>query len=547
MNATKDKPLKLLLVEDNPTDVLLLREALSQAGTAQFELNHVERLSKALERLGKEAFDVVLLDLSLTDSQGLDTFINVHAHAAEVPVVILTGLDDQELAFRAVRDGAQDYLAKGQVDSNLLKRTILYAVNQQQLRKKLDQRIEEARSSETRLRHIIEKSADGIIIVNQNGIVRFVNPAAEALLGRRAEDLLGGLFGFPVVSDEIAELDIVRRGGETAAAEARVVETEWEGERVYLASLRDVTERKQAEQALDQYAQELARSNTELEQFAYVASHDLQEPLRMVSSYLQLLERRYKGKLDSDASEFIEFAVDGASRMKVLINDLLNYSRVTSRGESLEPMNCNDALEIALSNLEKRVAETDARISHGSLPAILGDQSQIIRLFQNLVGNAIKFKGEVTPDIRISARRIDESTSLSGPNGQQRDFHGNDGEGSTPNAIDRHSGSPSWLFSVEDNGIGLDSEYADRIFAIFQRLHRQEDYEGTGIGLAICRKIVERHGGSIWVNSTPGKGSTFFFTLPISIESSSEPSPESIAANSTQRNSPVEGEPALIA
>ena len=252
MKAMEDIPLKLLLVDDNPTDVLMVREALAESTTAQFELAHVERLSVAVQRLRKEDVDVVLLDLSLPDSQGLDTFIRIHAHAAEVPVVILADEDDQEVALRAVREGAQDYLVTGQVESSLLVRTIRHAVERQGLRKELAQRIQEAQTSETRLRHIVENSADGIIIVTETGIVRFVNPAAQALLGRSAEDLLGELFGFPVVADEMAELDIVRRGGEIAAAEARVVETEWEGEKVYLASLRDVTERKRAQDKLQE-------------------------------------------------------------------------------------------------------------------------------------------------------------------------------------------------------------------------------------------------------------------------------------------------------
>jgi len=239
-------------------------------------------------------------------------------------------------------------------------------------------------------------------------------------------------------------------------------------------------ERKRAEEALKEKTEELARSNRDLEQFAYVASHDLQEPLRMVTSYVQLLARRYMGKLDSDADEFISFSVDGAIRMRKLIIDLLAYARVGMRGKEFEPTDCENVLHQSLHNLSLAIQEESAAVTHDPLPTVLADHSQLGQLFQNLIGNAIKFRGEESPRVHISANR----------NG-----HG-------------------WTFSVSDNGIGLAPEYAERIFIIFQRLHSRQEYSGTGMGLAICKKIVERHGGRIWVESEVGKGATFYFTLP---------------------------------
>jgi light-regulated signal transduction histidine kinase (bacteriophytochrome) len=224
---------------------------------------------------------------------------------------------------------------------------------------------------------------------------------------------------------------------------------------------------------------ELARSNAELEQFAYIASHDLQEPLRMVSSYVQLLGRRYQGKLDKDADEFIAFASEGAIRMQRLINDLLAYSRVGTRGKSFEEVNLEAVLARALENLQLALKEKSAAVTHDPLPTVFGDVGQLTQVFQNLIDNAVKFRADAPPRVHISARL----------------------EGS------------GYICSVKDNGIGIAPEFVNRLFVLFQRLHTRRDYPGTGIGLAICKRIVERHGGKIWVESRPGEGSTFFFQI----------------------------------
>jgi light-regulated signal transduction histidine kinase (bacteriophytochrome) len=241
----------------------------------------------------------------------------------------------------------------------------------------------------------------------------------------------------------------------------------------------ELDERRRAEQLLARYAGDLARSNAELEQFAYVASHDLQEPLRMVASFTQLLARRYRGRLDQDADEFIGFAVDGATRMQTLINDLLAYSRVGTQGKPFAPTDCNRVLQMAQDNLARSMAESDATVTRGPLPTVPGDEVQLIQLFQNLLANAIKFRGQEPPRLQVSAE---------------------------------HQGS-QWVFAIKDNGIGIPPEHQERIFMIFQRLHHRSEYPGTGIGLALCQKIVARHGGRIWVESRPGRGATFYFSL----------------------------------
>jgi light-regulated signal transduction histidine kinase (bacteriophytochrome) len=235
----------------------------------------------------------------------------------------------------------------------------------------------------------------------------------------------------------------------------------------------DITELRQVEA-------ELRRSNEELQQFAYVASHDLQEPLRMVTSYLQLIEQRYADQLDEQAHEFIDFAVGGATRMKQLINDLLAYSRVQTNREAFKPVDVSALVDSVLANLGSQIEETGAMVERDPLPTVRGNATLLTQLFQNLLNNALKFHGENAPKIEVRAERK----------------------------------GPMWQFAVRDNGIGLDPRYADRIFVLFQRLHSQTKYTGTGIGLTICKKVVESHAGEIWVESQPGQGATFFFTLP---------------------------------
>jgi light-regulated signal transduction histidine kinase (bacteriophytochrome) len=247
------------------------------------------------------------------------------------------------------------------------------------------------------------------------------------------------------------------------------------------AAIRDITERRRSEEHLVKTVWELKRSNDELQQFAYVSSHDLQEPLRMVSSYTQLLAKRYKGRLDSDADEFIAFAVDGCNRMQGLIQDLLAYSRAGTSERELRKVPSESALRKALTNLRIMIKQSGAVVTHDALPTVRADETQLTQVFQNLVGNAIKYRRAEDPRVHVSAAR---------------------------------NGGNEWTFSVGDNGLGIDPQYFERIFVLFQRLHGRDEFEGTGIGLAICKKIVERQGGRIWVESQPEKGSTFYFALP---------------------------------
>jgi light-regulated signal transduction histidine kinase (bacteriophytochrome) len=278
----------------------------------------------------------------------------------------------------------------------------------------------------------------------------------------------------------LGDLTALRADGQAFPVEASISRADVRGQKLFTVILRDVTERKRAQAALQHTTEDLQRSNRDLEQFAYVASHDLQEPLRAVGGYVKLLQLRFPDKLDAKAQGYISGAFDGATRMEQLIRDLLAFSRVAMRGGPFVPADLEDALRQALRNLEASVNSSRATIAHDPLPSLAVDAGQIRQLFQNLIGNALKFHGEQPPNIHIGAQRQDGR----------------------------------WVFWVRDNGIGIEPQYYEKIFHIFQRLHTRKDYPGTGIGLAICKRIVERHGGTIWVESQPGQGSTFYFSLP---------------------------------
>jgi len=355
---------------------------------------------------------------------------------------------------------------------------------------------------EGRYRGLLEAAPDAMVVVNQGGEIVLLNVQAEKQFGYRRDELVGQKvkniipegFAERLVADALRsaedalaqqigagiELTGRRKNGSDFPIEIMLSPLESAEGILVTAAIRDITKRKKAEAHLLQKVEELNRSNEELEQFAYVASHDLQEPLRMVASYTQLLSRRYKGKLDSDADEFIAFAVNGASRMERLIQDLLAYSRVGTKGKDLLDTSSEEALQQALLNLRGAIEESGALVTHDPLPTVLADEMQLIQLFQNLVGNAIKYQSPGIPRVHISAAK---------------------------------NGGKKWIFSVQDNGLGIDSQYFEKIFGVFQRLHKREEFAGTGIGLAICRKIVERHGGSISVESQPGQGSTFRFAF----------------------------------
>ncbi len=350
------------------------------------------------------------------------------------------------------------------------------------------------KESEARFRSVIRSSPNAILTTDDQGNILSGNQAAETIFGYTEQELIGEPFGallsakqrekYPFdraffqgpqglrLLGKTTELQGLRKSGVEFPIELSLSSWEAEGQVYFGGIIRDITERKKIESLL--------RSNTELQQFANVASHDLQEPLRMVASFVQLLSEHLKGKLDPDAKDYMAFAVDGAKRMQLLVNGLLEYSRVDSRGQALQKVDMERIFNETVLNLEFPITESRAKITHGPLGSVQGDPVQLAQLLQNLFSNSLKFKRSETPEIDLSMTETEEE----------------------------------WIFACKDNGIGIDPKFYDRIFVIFQRLHHREEYSGSGIGLAICKRIVERHGGRIWVESTPGQGSTFFFTLP---------------------------------
>lgn len=359
------------------------------------------------------------------------------------------------------------------------------------------------RESEAMLHLVVESTPNALVMLDDLGRITLANSTAERMFGYAREELMGqpveiliperlrlnhpeyrrGFMADPKARPMGAGRDLFgrRKDGTEIPVEIGLSPiTTGEGVRV-LAAIVDITGRKRAEQELKAFAENLRQINAELEQFAYVASHDLQEPLRAVAGCVQLLQQRYQGRLDQRADELIFHIVEGAGRMQRLIQDLLAFSRVGTRGQQFKPTELQAVLDAALANLKAAIEESHATVTHDPLPTVSADPAQFVQLFQNLIGNALKFHSPGRPPvIHVGARRQGQA----------------------------------WIVTVRDNGIGIEPQYFERIFDVFQRLHTRREYPGTGIGLAICRKIVERHGGRIWLESTPGEGTTFSFSIP---------------------------------
>ncbi|MFH1759701.1 MAG: ATP-binding protein [bacterium] len=430
-NPESKKYLPKILIVDDDAGVL---DSIVDIFTDEFQVTGVQSPSAGLKIIEDISFDILIADLKMREMNGIELIRAAKVICPEIISIIMTGYASKDAAIGALKEGVYDFLEKP-FSTEVIYRTVtkawemLSAVKENQ-RLILELKRTNEKLKLTKMSRETEKKKAQILASAENAMINTLMN-----LENKSKDLS-----------------------------------------------REIKERIEAEEKLKTTLTALEHSNKELKQFAYVASHDLQEPLRMVSSYLQLIKRRYNDKLDSDAVEFIDFAVDGAKRMHRLINDLLEYSRITRDSGKLKPVETGSVLRDVLDNLKISIEESGARITSDELPTVIGDRTQLVQLFQNLIGNALKFRNTENPKINISVK-------LS------------------------HSEENTWIFKVTDNGIGIDPSMVERIFVIFKRLHTREKYEGTGIGLAICKKIVEQHDGKIWVESEIGKGSAFCFSL----------------------------------
>ncbi len=442
-----------------------------------FKVTPKETIGNLIYDLGNSQWDIPKLRELLHDilpkDKAFDNFEIDHVFSDIGHKIMLLN------ARRVVQEGAASEL-------------ILLAIEDITERRQLESLIEE---SEERYRRLFETAADGILLLEKTkGNVTHVNPAATEMLGYSKEECIGKklqdigvspeIGGFQTIMQTLDKRGIVyyddvpirTKAGQHMDTDIYMVDRA----RLVQCNIRDITERKLMGVELRNTSDQLRISNKDLKQFAFVAAHDLQEPLRTIAGFVKLLEKRYRGKLDETAEGYINYIVEGTKRMQALINDLLAYSQIDTKGKNFDPVDINKLIQQSLIDLRPLIGGSETEVTYDSMPTVHADSSQLISLFWNLIGNAIKFRGKEAPRIHISAARKGDE----------------------------------WVFAVKDNGIGIDHQYIEGIFLMFQRLHTKEEYPGTGIRLAICKRIVEHHGGRIWVESEAGTGSTFFFTLP---------------------------------
>lgn len=484
--APAERTAAVLAVDDRIENLQVLDLLLSGPGRTIVKASSgQEALRLALQR----DFCVILLDLRMPEMDGIETakYLRKSTRTRHTPIIFVTAVDTTaEEVTRAYSAGAVDFIFKP-CPPEVLKAKVAAFIE-------LHRQKEALAESEERFRLMVDgMQTAAITLLDPEGKVVSWNPGAERLFGLPAEEILGRSLSITYEENEAREkifretLEAARSGGKSTSDHRRLRKDGsrfWGatavtalmhpsgGLRGYSVVVQDVTERKRVEE-------ELLRSNEQLEQFAYVASHDLQEPLRAVAGCVQLLEQRYRDALDDRARQYIGHAVSGVGRMQTLIDDLLTYSRVGTRAKPLAPTDSAEVVRIVLEDLAVAIQEAEAKVTVHGLPVVWADASQLRQVFQNLVANAVKFRRS-KPEIRITAER----------------------------------GEDGWVFRVKDNGIGIDPKYFDRLFVVFQRLHTLREYPGNGLGLALCKRIIERHGGRIGVASVPGEGSVFHFTLP---------------------------------
>lgn len=497
---------------------------------------HVKTAYSAQQAVGELenfAAQAAIIDIRLGYTSGIDLITDFHRIQPGIECIMMTGHADVETAIQAIRSGAYDYLKKP-IDPTEIRKLVKRIFERNQLIAEKNDALSALHESEDRYRSILETASDGIILVDSQSRILYANKCVEDLFGYNTKELIGmsSMMIIPdmthdFIEENFGQLDRHQNGNRTYSnlefsgrhknRTAIVLEisigimVDKNGNHILTKFLRDITKRKRMEETLKQHAEELARSNYELENFAYIASHDLQEPLRTISSFVQLLAKRYGQSLDEDARQYINFIVGGAKRMKMLIEDLLSYSRA-SRSEMKVPelVDCNRILKKNCSSLNELIISQAAVITHSKLPKVLASDLRIHQLFQNLIDNAIKYRSNNPPEIQIRAVVETDEKRLIDADKVYQLIEKAGPDLATPELREQLT---TYRFEVEDNGIGIDPEYRYQVFLLFKRLHGISEYEGSGLGLALCKRIVENVGGQIWLESSLGEGSTFFFTL----------------------------------
>lgn len=511
-HGTPDR-VKILLVDDSPENLISLEAALEVLGQ---QLVLAQSGMQALRHMLEDDFAAVLLDVKMPEMDGFQTaeLIRARKRSRHTPILFLTGYKSDEQLFRGYDLGAVDFLFKPIVPE-ILRSKVNVFVDLSRNNALLQRQAEVVSKAEQKFRSLLEAAPDAMAVIDGEGKIALVNAQVEKVFGYRRKELLGksiellvpeqaGFFREPTIRPMGTGLELsgVRKDGSNFPVEISLSPLDTEEGLLVTAAIRDVTERKKADQeirelnaSLEQRVSErtaelrasneaLRKSNEDLNQFAYAASHDLQEPLRLVALYSQMLQRKYSDRLDAQAEQYVSYVISGAHRMEILLKDLLAYSQVGSLGDGpASSVAVSEALRKALQNLQASIDENQALVTWNGLPTLQAHEIRLVQLLQNLLGNAIKYRQSDRPKVHVDAQRR----------------------------------SGEWLFSVKDNGIGIKPEYVQQIFGIFKRLHGST-YPGTGIGLAICERIVKTYGGQIWVESSLGEGSTFYFTLPCSQE-----------------------------
>jgi PAS domain S-box-containing protein len=490
-------------VEDNPSDVELVVLSL-QKGGFEVSADVAQTAEEFTSRIRTGNYNLILADYSLPQWSGMEALDILCRENLDVPLIVVTGYLGEEKAVECIKQGATDCVLKDHLAR--LPLSVSRALEEKAVRERQKRSDATLRESQAQLEALVQSAMDAILTVDEEQNIVMFNVAAEkmfrcsrkAAVGQPIERFIPQRFralhcthvrtfaetgATKRVMESPGVLSALRADGEEFHMEASISHAKIGARTLFTVIIRDITEREQVKEKLATKVQELTRSNAELEQFAYVASHDLQEPLRMIANYTQLLAERYRGKLDEQADKYIHYAVDGATRMQTLIQDLLKFSRVGRAELQPRTTECGAVVEQAVNNLRAAVQESGAVVSWSGLPMVMADASQLTQVFQNLIANAIKFHGAEVPRIEINAEKKDHE----------------------------------WVITVSDNGIGIPAESWSDIFVIFRRLHTRDEYAGNGIGLSICKKIVERHGGRIWIEAQSKPGCCFKFTLPLEV------------------------------